>query len=81
MDNQKVIFHFGKEETNQKGIKEIQKGILDFIKEYRKHFNDFPFMLDISGRDAYAAMLLAASHGEKYLKSIAKKFSLDIGVS
>ena len=81
LDNQKVIFHFGKEETNQKGIKEIQKGILDFIKEYRKHFNDFPFMLDISGRDAYAAMLLAASHGEKYLKSIAKKISLDIGVS
>lgn len=75
-----VKLHFGREEANQEGIREIQKGILDFAENYCERFRDFPFMLDISGRDAYAPMLLAAGHNEKYLKAIAGRFSFEKGL-
>ncbi len=71
---------FGKEDENVEGIREIQRGIRDFADEYTAHFGEFPYMLDISGRDAYAPMLVAASHKEKYLKAIEKRFALDINV-
>lgn len=71
---------FGKEDANQDGIRQIQNGILDFAEEYQVHFKDFPYMFQISGRDAYAPMLLASSHKERYLKEIAKRFSLEINV-
>ena len=76
----KVKLCFGKEDQNQKGIQEIQQGILDFVEEYTTHFQDFPYMMDISGRDAYAPMLVAASHNERYLKAIDNKFALEINV-
>ena len=75
-----ISLAFGKYDANQEGIKEIQKGILDFVQEYCEHFKDFPYMFHISGRDAYAPMLVATSHNEKYLKTIEKKFNFDIGV-
>lgn len=71
---------FGKRDANQEGIREIQRGILDFVKEYRKHFSAFSYMFRISGRDAYAPMLIAASYKEKYLKAIERKFALEINV-
>ncbi len=37
-------------------------------------------MFNISGRDAYAPMLVAASHNERYLKAIEKRFDLKINV-
>lgn len=70
-----------KYDANQEGIKEIQHGILDFAADYKEHFKDFPYMFNISGRDAYAPMLVAASHNEKYLKAIEKKFDLEINVN
>lgn len=78
--DQSVAFHFGRLDPNQKGICEIQQGILDFVKEYMVHFKDEPCMLRISGRDAYAPMLLAAGHQEKYLKKISEKFQIEIGI-
>lgn len=75
-----VIAKFGKFDYNQTGIVEIQRGILDFVKEYHSHFRDFPYMFNISGRDAYAPMLVAASHREKYLKAVEKRFKLEINV-
>lgn len=72
---------FGRYDANQEGTREIQRGILDFVREYHAHFKDFPFMFRISGRDAYAPMLVAASHNEKYLKAIEKKFDLEINVN
>ena len=36
-------------------------------------------MLRISGRDAYAPMLVAASYGEKYLKAVDSKFKFGEG--
>ena len=76
-----ITLQFGKYDANQEGIKEIQHGILDFAADYKEHFKDFPYMFNISGRDAYAPMLVAASHNEKYLKAIEKKFDLEINVN
>lgn len=76
-----LTLYFGKYDANQSGIKEIQKGIMDFADDYIEHFKDFPYMFNISGRDAYAPMLVAASNNEKYLKEIEKKFNLEINVN
>ncbi len=72
---------FGEYDKNLDGIREIQRGILDFVTNYQKHFGDIDFMYEISGRDAYAPMLLAAGNNEKYLKEIAKKFSIQVNIS
>lgn len=72
---------FGKYDMNQDGIREIQKGILDFVQDYKEHFEKVPFMYSISGRDAYAPMLLAACKEERYLKKIESNFSLQINIS
>ena len=75
-----VKLNFGDLDANQEGIREIQRGILDFAEEYLEHFGEFPYMLDISGRDAYAPMLLASGHGEKYLRAMESRFDLKVGV-
>lgn len=54
---------------------------MDFIKNYTEHFYEYPYMTNISGRDAYAPMLVAASKNERYLKSIEKKFKLEVNIS
>ena len=75
-----ITLKFGKYDENQSGICQIQKGILDFVREYHGHFKDLPCMFRISGRDAYAPMLLAAGRGEKYLKEMEKKFHFEVTV-
>lgn len=79
-ENKEVKLEFGSYDKNVDGIKEIQTGILDFVKAYQNRFEKLPFMYDISGRDAYAPMLLAAGKKEKYLKSVMKDFEIEIGV-
>ena len=81
LNNLDITLRFGKYDANQGGIREIQSGIMDFAHEYYEHFKDFPYMFNISGRDAYSPMLVAASHGEKYLKSIENMFALEINVN
>ena len=81
LENLDISLVFGKYDKNQKGILEIQKGILDFLDEYQKRFKKYPYMFRISGRDAYAPMIVAASHNERYLRAIEKKFALDINVN
>ena len=71
------ILKFGSCDANTRGIRRIQKGILDFVHDYREHFKDLPRMLDISGRDAAAPMLLATGSEERYLKAIAGKFDIN----
>ncbi len=80
-----ITYQFGEYDFNQIGISEIQNGIMDFVNEYKSHFGDpingeFSYMYNISGRDAYAPMLVAASHDERYLKVIADKFKLEKNV-
>lgn len=81
IDSLDITLRFGKYDYNLEGIREVQKGILDFAKQYAIHFSKYPYMFNISGRDAYAPMLLAASHNEKYLRAIEKKFDLEVNVS
>ena len=76
-----IVLRFGKMPANPEGCREIQRGILDFAREYYKHFADYPYMFAINGRDACAPMLAACGQNRKYLKTIAEKFSLDISVS
>jgi len=82
---EKPNLRFGDCDDNIEGIKDIQRGILDYINEYTDRFGSpidgtFKYMYNISGRDAYAPMLLATSHNEKYLRAISKRFSLEINV-
>lgn len=72
-----ITLAFGKQEDRLEGIREIQKGILDFVDDYYRRFKEFPYMFRVSGRDAYAPMLAAASHHERYLKAILKKFTFE----
>ena len=41
------------EVENYEKNREIHQGTLDFVKEYQTRFRNFPYMLDISGHDAY----------------------------
>lgn len=75
-----IQLKFGEQDKNTEGIKEIQQGILDFVYLYIKHFGNIPFMLNISGRDAYAPMLAAAGKKEKYLKEIMKRFYIESSI-
>lgn len=76
-----ITLRFGKYDYNLDGIRQVQKGILDFAMQYHEHFAGYPYMFHISGRDAYAPMLVAASHNEKYLKAIKKLFDLEVNVN
>lgn len=76
-----ITLAFGKYDNNQDGIREIRRGIFDFVKEYSSHFENFPYMLRISGRDAYAPMLIAAGYKEKYLRTIRQKFAFESNVN
>jgi hypothetical protein len=80
-DGGSVWLAFGNYDENLEGIRKIQQGILDFVQNYMHAFSDYHYMFRISGRDAYAPMLLAASDKERYLKTIEKKFHLDIHVN
>lgn len=75
-----ICTKLGRYDANQTGIRDIQRGILDFAEDYLAHFGSRPEMLRISGRDAYAPMLVAASHNERYLKKIQKQFWMEISV-
>ena len=41
------------EVENYEKNREIHQGALDFVKEYQSRFRNFPYMMDISGHDAY----------------------------
>lgn len=79
-DGREVRLRFGNRDANQEGIREIRRGILDFVTDYSEHFKKEAFMFRISGRDACAPMLVAAGRNEKYLKAMAKRFALEKGV-
>ena len=81
MEDLDITLEFGKYDHNPDGIRQIQKGILDFADQYLEHFRQFPYMFHISGRDAYAPMLVAASHNERYLRMIERRYDLEIGVN
>ncbi len=75
-----VTLRFGERERNEEGIREIRRGILDFTERYTEAFREYPYMLHISGRDAYGPLLAAASHGERYLRALIRDFDLRVQV-
>ncbi|MBC5689822.1 HAD-IA family hydrolase [Mediterraneibacter sp. NSJ-55] len=54
-----------KEYQKQQTVEEIQQGILDFALDYQKHFEKYEIFQNISGRDAYAPMLIALQSKNK----------------
>lgn len=72
--------HFEDSDIDLVKAGEIQKGISDFVKEYTEKFLKAPYLLDISGRDAYAPLMTASGDNENYLKMIKNRFSLDEGI-
>lgn len=80
MESMDVTLCFGERDANQSGIMQIQRGILDFVREYRAHYEHFPYMMRISGRDAYAPIIVAASHKAAYLRSIEQRFDFQMNV-
>lgn len=78
--SQEVTYQFGNFDANEHGIREIGRGILDFVSDYKCRFEMFPFLFEISGRDAYAPILAASGNEEAYLKHIKKKFEFEPNV-
>lgn len=75
-----VLYLFGKMDANPEGMKEIQSGILDFVRDYQKHFSGYPYLFCVSGRDAYAPILAASGNKKAYLKTLKKKFEFEANV-
>lgn len=75
-----VLYLFGKMDANPEGMKEIQNGILDFVRDYQKHFSRYPYLFCVSGRDAYAPILAASGNKKAYLKTLKKKFEFEANV-
>jgi hypothetical protein len=80
-----VGYDFGSYDDNLDGIRDVQAGIRDFADDYMKAFGSpehgyFQEMYRISGRDAYAPIIVASSHKEKYLKAVESKFELEPNV-
>ncbi len=71
---------FGKKDIDPDKAREIQAGIMDFVKEYTTRFKAYPYMLNISGRDAYAPIVVASGNNRKYLKSMVKRLGININV-
>ena len=74
----KIKLEFGTPEIeNYKFISEIQKGIMDFTNDYMLHTHQYPFLLNISGNDAYTPFQVLASNTE-YFKKYFSDFTYSI---
>lgn len=61
---------FDGEAENEIYIREIQKGELDFISEYVRTFEKYPYMRNISGSDAYSPFMDAMKHSKKFIDKV-----------
>lgn len=68
------------EQGNQDTVRLIHKGALDFCSDYARAFAKYPYMLDISGSDAYAPFLSAVKDGGKYFGAALKGQVFNFGV-
>ncbi len=70
------------EEGNEETVKLIHKGAMDFAEDFSAIFKNYPYMLDISGSDAYAPFLNAIEDGGKYFRAVLGncKFNMDVSV-
>lgn len=70
----------GSEKDNAQTVSLIHAGALDFIADYTERFADYPYMLDISGSDAYAPFGAAVKVGGKYFRAVLGECSFNAGV-
>lgn len=68
------------EKGNAEAVKLIHKGAEDFCEDYIKAFNEYPYMFNISGSDAYGPFLSAIRDGGKYFSSVLGECSFNVGV-
>lgn len=64
-ENENCVLHFKRPPEHGDKIREIHRGILDFVEQYRQIEHRLGIQIPISGRDAYAPMLLALSRKNK----------------
>ena len=50
---------------------------MDFVRIYTDHFEKYPEMMSINGRDAYAPIMAVTVGNEKYLYEMEKKLGLE----
>lgn len=70
----------GSEKDNAQTVSLIHAGALDFIADYTARFADYPYMLDISGSDAYTPFGAAVRAGGKYFRAVLGECSFNMGV-
>ncbi len=75
----RVKLLFGKKDGNEKAMREIQQGILDFVKAWIRHFGGDGPLSEISGRDAYGPLMVMLRN-KGYLREIESFFRLDANV-
>lgn len=68
---------FDDEAENEMYIREIQKGETDFINEYVRNFDKYPYMRNISGSDAYSPFMDAMKHSKKYIDKVFSECMFD----
>jgi len=59
---------------------EIHAGILDFVNIYKRRFEGYDFMFNISGADAYAPFRHLTADKNKYFKKLFENKYFDVGV-
>lgn len=70
----------GNEKDNAQTVSLIHAGAMDFISDYTARFADYPYMLDISGSDAYAPFGAAVKAGGKYFRAVLGECSFNMGL-
>ena len=68
------------EKDNAETVRLIHKGACDFVDDYMAHFGNIPFMLDITGSDAYAPFLTAVFDGNVYFRAVLGSCSFNASV-
>lgn len=68
------------EKDNPQTVSLIHRGAMDFVADYTAHFGNIPYMLDISGSDAYSPFLTAVRDGNKYFRAVLGGCSFNAGV-
>ena len=68
------------EEGNGETVRLIHKGAMDFCEDYINSFAKYPYMLNISGSDAYAPFLSAVEDNNRYFGAVLKGRTFNFGV-
>ena len=79
-ENGDVRLRFDCPETEgYESIRQMQKGILTFISDYKEAFKQYPYMLRVSGEDAYHVCRFIISQPE-YFRRFFKDYPVNRAV-